>query len=65
MQASEYIQIACAIVGLALITWVRVSYTKRLQVDPTVNDYTPVERNTRRVAYGFLFVAIALVFVPF
>ena len=37
MQLSEYIQIACVIVGLAGITLARVRFTRRQQANPGRN----------------------------
>ncbi len=65
MQISEYIQIACAIVGIGLIAWVRVSFQKRLQQDPFVNAYSKVENVVRIVAFAIIAFGLVLVFFPF
>ena len=51
MQLSEYIQIACAIVGLAGITLARVRFTRRQQANPGVTSYylTESRENLLRV----------------
>lgn len=65
MQISEYIQIACAVVGIGLIAWARVSFQRRLQDDPTVNAYSQVEKIANHIAYAVIAVGLALVFFPF
>ena len=41
MQLSEYLQLALVIVGLGIITRVKMSYMKRTQVDPNINTFSP------------------------
>lgn len=65
MQLSEYLQIALVIVGLGLITWVKMSYMRRAQTDPTINAFSPTEHRTRTVAFALISVAIVFVFFPF
>ncbi len=65
MQLSEYLQIALVIVGLGLITWVKMSYMRRAQTDPTINAFSPSETHMRQVAFMLIGIAIAFVFFPF
>lgn len=65
MQLSEYLQIALVIVGLGLITWVKMSYMRRAQTDPTINAFSPTEARTRKVAFVLIGIAIVFVFFPF
>lgn len=65
MQTSEYIQIVLAVVGLALITWSKVSFTKRKQADPEMNAWSPRERSVRSVAWVLIGIAMVFVFFPF
>ena len=65
MQLSEYLQIALVIVGLGLITWVKMSYMRRAQTDPSVNAFSPKELLTRKVAFALIGIALVFVFFPF
>ena len=65
MQLSEYLQIALVVVGLALITMVKMSYMRRAQTDPAVNAYSPKEQRMRMAAFTLIGVAIVFVFFPF
>ncbi len=65
MQLSEYLQIALVIVGLGLITWVKMSYMKRSQADPTINAYSLEESRARKAAIVLIGIAIVFVFFPF
>lgn len=65
MQLSEYLQIALVIVGLGLITWVKMSYMRRAQADPTINAFSPSETRMRQVAFVLIGIAIVFVFFPF
>lgn len=65
MQLSEYLQIALVIVGLGLITWVKMSYMRRAQADPTINTFSPSETRMRQVAFVLIGIAIVFVFFPF
>lgn len=65
MQLSEYLQIALVIVGLGIITWVKMSYMRRAQTDPTINAFSPSETRMRQVAFVLIGIAIAFVFFPF
>ncbi len=51
--------------GLAIITWVKMSYMRRAQVDQTVNAFSPRERHARMLAFGLIAVAFIFVFFPF
>lgn len=65
MRISEYIQIVCAVVGIGLIAWARVSFQRRLQADPTVNTYSQMEKTVNYIAYAVIAVGLVLVFFPF
>lgn len=65
MQLSEYLQISLVIVGLGLITWVKMSYMKRAQTDPSINAFSPKEALARMAAFALIGVAIVFVFFPF
>lgn len=65
MQVSEYVQIGLAIVGLALITWTKVTFTQRKQLDPTVNEWQARETSIRRAGWTCIGIAMVLIFVPF
>ena len=65
MQLSEYLQLALVIVGLGIITWVKMSYMKRTQVDPNINTFSSAEQHRRIVAFTLVGRAIAFVFFPF
>lgn len=65
MQTSEYLQLGFVAVGLAIITWVKMSYMRRAQVDQTVNAFSPRERHARMLAFGLIAVAFIFVFFPF
>ena len=65
MQISEYIQFACAIVGIGLIAWARVSFQSRLQKDPFVSAYSRAENIARGIAVAVIAVGLVLVFFPF
>ena len=65
MQISEYIQIACALAGLILIAWVKLSYVRRTgEVRGTV-PYSEQENKMRYLGYAFFAVAIVFIFFPF
>ena len=51
--------------GLGLITWVKMSYMRRAQTDPTINAFSPSETHMRQVAFVLIGIAIAFVFFPF
>ncbi|WP_418726865.1 hypothetical protein, partial [Collinsella tanakaei] len=65
MQPSEYIQIACAIVGLAGITLARVRFTRRQQANPGVTSYSDGERKIYYASWAVIAAALVLVFFPF
>lgn len=65
MQLSEYLQLALVIVGLGLITWVKMSYMKRSQADPSINAYSPEEARARMAAFVLIGIALVFVFFPF
>ena len=65
MQISEYIQIVCVIIGLALITWVKMSYTRRVGAPRSTEHYSKQENLARTLGIAFVAVALVLVFIPF
>ncbi len=65
MQISEYIQIVCVILGLGLITWVKMSYTRRVGAPRSTEPYSKQELTARNLGFAFVAVALALVFFPF
>ncbi|MDY4041418.1 MAG: hypothetical protein SOY67_04885 [Collinsella sp.] len=65
MQLSEYVQIACAVLGLIGVAVVRVSYMRRLQTDPAVASYDRRERLIRALSWSLIAVGLVLVFIPF
>lgn len=65
MQLSEYVQIACATLGLIGVAVVRVSYMRRLQADSTVASYDRRERLIRALSWSLIAVGLVLVFIPF
>lgn len=65
MQLSEYIQIACVIVGLAGITLARVRFTRRQQANPGVTAYSDGERMINYASWAVIAAALVLVFIPF
>lgn len=65
MQLSEYLQLALVIVGLGLITWVKMSYMKRSQADPSINAYSPEEARARMASFVLIGIALVFVFFPF
>lgn len=65
MQLSEYLQLALVVVGLGIITRVKMSYMKRAQVDPNINTFSPAEQHLRIVAFTLVGIAIVFVFFPF
>ena len=65
MQTSEYLQSALAVVGLSLITWTKVSFTRRQQADPRVNAWSKRENAVRAVAWTLIGIALVFVFFPF
>ncbi len=65
MQTSEYLQLGLVAVGLAIITWVKMSYMRRAQVDPSVNAFSPREHHARVLAFGLIAIAFVFVFFPF
>lgn len=65
MQLSEYIQIACAVIGLAGIAWARVQFTRRAQTDPSVSSYSDGERKIYYASWAVIALALLLVFFPF
>lgn len=65
MQLSEYVQIACAAIGLAGIAFARVKFTRRQQTDPGVSAYSDSERMIHRASWAVIAIALVLVFFPF
>ncbi|WP_085831097.1 hypothetical protein [Collinsella vaginalis] len=65
MQLSEYVQIACAALGLSGVALVRVSYMRRRQADPSVGAYDRRERLIRALSWALIAVGLVLVFIPF
>lgn len=65
MQLSEYIQIACTVIGLAGIALARVRFTCRQQADLSVSAYSDGERRTYYASWAFIAAALVLVFFPF
>ena len=65
VQISEYIQIVCVIIGLALITWVKMSYTRRVGAPRSTEPYSKQENLARTLGIAFVAVALVLVFIPF
>lgn len=65
MQVSEYIQIVCVLIGLGLITWVKMSYTRRVGAPRSYEPYSKQEVLARNLGFVFVAVALALVFFPF
>lgn len=65
MQLSEYLQIALVVVGLAIITKIKMSFMQRAQTDPTVNTYSAEEQHMRITAFILIGIAIVFVFFPF
>lgn len=65
MQISEYIQIACVLIGLALIAWVKLSYVRRTGEVRGTEPYSEQENKARYVGYAFFAVAVVFIFFPF
>lgn len=65
MLLSEYIQIACAVIGLAGIACARMSFTRRKQTTPSVSVYSDGERRIHYASWTVLAVALVLVLFPF
>ncbi len=65
MLLSEYIQIACAIIGLSGITYARMGFTRRQQGTPSVSTYSDSERLIYCASWAVLAVALLFVFFPF
>jgi hypothetical protein len=65
MQASEVIQIACAAVGIALLTKVRVSFASRYARDSGISAYSTSESCMRIASFALIGIALVLVFFPF
>ena len=64
MQVSEYIQIVCVIIGLALITWVKMSYTRRVGAPRSTEPYSRQENLARTLGIALGGGAPVLVFLP-
>lgn len=65
MRISEYIQIVSVIIGLGLITWVKMAYTRRVGAPRSFEPYSKQELLARNLGFAFVAVSLALVFFPF
>ena len=65
MRISEYIQIVSVIIGLGLITWVKMSYTRRVGAPRSFEPYSKQELLARNLGFVFVAIALVLVFFPF